>query len=234
MIARLLARLRADCDGAALVEFALALPALMIAGGGAIECANLALAVQQVNQTAINLADNASRVGLLTALSTTQLRETDINDALTGTRIQGSGLGLTTYGRITLSSLENIRQTYDSAAVQRIHWQRCIGLASGTGYDSSYGTTTVTAGTDATQSNAGTAASSGMGDAGSMVGAPAGYAAMFVEINYTYQPLFGTMFIAPRRIHATASLLVRDNRDFAQVYNPSPTATRATCDLHAA
>jgi hypothetical protein len=55
--------------------------------------------------------------------------------------------------------------------VQRIHWQRCLGKRSGTGYDSSYGTTTTTAGTTATLANAGTV-SAGMGDAGLMVSAP--------------------------------------------------------------
>lgn len=219
-------------DGAALVEFALGIPVLMIAGGGAIECANYALAVQQINQSAINLADNASRVGLLTALSTTQLRESDLNDVLVGAKLQSTGMGLTTYGRITLSSLENIKQTYDSTAVQRIHWQRCIGLASGANFDSSYGTTSVTAGTDSTQNNAGTTAATGMGPAGAMVNAPTGNAVMFVEINYTYQPLFGTMYLSARRIKAIASLMVRDNRDFAQIYNPSPAATRMTCDRY--
>ncbi|NWO96523.1 hypothetical protein, partial [Escherichia coli] len=82
------------------------------------------------------LADNASRVGLFSGQTTIQLREADINDVLQQTRLHGSAIDLTTKGRVTLSSLENVKQSYDTAATQRIHWQRCIGTLSGTSYDS--------------------------------------------------------------------------------------------------
>ena len=85
---------------------------------------------------------------------------------------------------------------------------------------------------------AGVVEADGMGDADNLVNAPDGTAVMFVEINYAYQPLFGTMFIGsadkPTIIHYTASLIVRDNRDFSGITNPSPTATPSTCDLHTA
>jgi hypothetical protein len=165
-------------------------------------------------------------------LAATQLRETDINEVFAGVRLQGNGVQLTTHGRVTLSSLENIRQTYDNTAVQRIHWQRCIGLKSGAGYDSNYGTTTTTAGTDATLANAGVTASTGMGDNGYKVNAPASSGVMFVEVNYQYQPMFTTMFVTNRLIHYTASFVVRDRRDYSQLYNPSPAATRMTCNLY--
>ncbi len=35
-------------------------------------------------------------------------------------------------GRIIVSSLENVQQSYDTQPVQRIHWQRCIGLRGST------------------------------------------------------------------------------------------------------
>jgi hypothetical protein len=162
-----------------------------------------------------------------------QLREGDVNDVFQGTRLQSASLKLTTYGRVTLSSLENIQQSYDAASVQRIHWQRCIGLKSGTGYDSSYGTTSSTAGTDATVNNAGTAAPNGMGDAGAQVNAPPNSGVMFVEINYDYQPFFGTLFVKPTKLHYIASFVVRDKRDFSQIFNPSPAATRSTCNTYA-
>ncbi|WP_448664400.1 TadE/TadG family type IV pilus assembly protein [Sphingomonas sp. CJ20] len=226
-------RLRQDSRGVSLLEFAIGLPLLLVAGMWGVELTHLAITNQRVSQLALQLADNASRVGLYSSLATMQLREVDINDVLLATRTQGDGIGLTTNGRIILSSLENVQQSYDSAPVQRIHWQRCIGLKRGTGYDSSYGTTTTAAGTTNTQANAGTAASTGMGDTGSKVNAPSGSGVMFVEINYLYTPIIGTgWFTGAQRLHYTASFIVRDNRDFAQIYNPSPAATRSTCNLY--
>ena len=59
------------------------------------------------------------------------------------------------------------------------------------GYDCSYGTTTKTAGTTATPTDAGTTVASGMGNAGAQVTAPPGSGVMFVEVNYLTKPLFG-------------------------------------------
>lgn len=231
---RRLRHLGRDASGASLIEFALMLPIVFYMGGAGIEYTNLARVHLQISQIALNLADNASRVGLSSNLAATQLRETDINDVLAGARLQGQGLGITTNGRVILSSLEYVQQSYDSAPVQRIHWQRCVGLKSGSGYDSSYGTTSATAGTDATIANAGTTMATGMGDAGYKVNAPSGAGVMFIEVNYNYQPFFGTMFVGNRLMHYTASFVVRDLRDYAQIYNPSPAATRMTCDKYTA
>ncbi|MEG3147906.1 hypothetical protein U1839_24925 [Sphingomonas sp. RT2P30] len=221
-----LRRLGRDQSGLALLEFAFGMPLVLGIGLYGVETANLALLNMKVSQITLNLADNASRVGASSSLATQQLREVDMNDVLQAARYQGAGIKLTTNGRIIVSSLEN------QSGTQYIHWQRCIGLKSGTGYDSSYGTTTTTAGTDATPGNAGTLAPSGMGDAGSMVTAPSGSGVMFVEINYAYRPLTGTWLMPAGRIHYVASFIVRDVRDFAQIYNPSPTATRSTCNLY--
>jgi Flp pilus assembly protein TadG len=231
---RLGTSLRGDRRGLALTEFALAAPLVITIGGYGIELSNYAVVQLRISQVASNLADNASRVGLTSTLTTTQLRETDINDVLIAARIEGDPINLTTYGRITLSSLENVQQSWDSAAVQRIHWQRCLGLKSGTGYDSTYGTTSTSAGTDTGSSYAGTAATTGMGATDSKVLAPDGSGVMFVEINYAYQPLFGSLFIPTRTIGYVASFVVRDKRDYAKVYNPSPEATRSTCNLYTA
>jgi Flp pilus assembly protein TadG len=225
--------LRRDTGAVALLEFAFSLPIVLGIGAYGIEVSNMALVNLRISQIALNLADNASRVGATSGLSTQQLREVDVDDVLQAARYQGSSINLTTYGRITLSSLENVQESYDSAPVQRIHWQRCIGKKSGTNYDSTYGTTTTSAGTDATSANAGTTASSGMGDTGSKVVAPSGSGVMFVEINYLYQPLFASWLISNARIHYIASFIVRDSRDFSRLYNPSPTATQATCDKYA-
>lgn len=219
-------RLWRNRSGVALIEFAFSLPIVLGIGMYGVETANLALTNLRISQIALSLADNASRVGTMSTLNTVQLREVDLNDVFQATRLQGAGIKLTTFGRVILSSLEN------PSGTQNIHWQRCIGLMRGTGYDSSYGTTTTSAGTDATTGNAGTAAPNGMGDAGEMVIAPSGSGVMFVEINYLYQPVVGSWLFGTPRIHYIASFIVRDNRDFSQLYNPAPTAARATCNLY--
>ncbi|MBN8812712.1 MULTISPECIES: TadE/TadG family type IV pilus assembly protein [Sphingomonas] len=227
----LLRRFAAARSGLAMLEFALALPVVLVLGCYGVETANLALANLRVSQLTASLADNGSRMGMMSTASTVQLRELDINNALQAARLQGSALGIGANGRVTLSSLEYVQQSYDTAPVQRIHWQRCFGLKSGTGYDSSYGTASATAGTDATQANAGTA-SAGMGDPGAVVTAPSGSGLIFVEVNYDYQRLFGSSFMGPARLHYVASFIVRDRRDFSQLFNPAPAATRSTCDKY--
>jgi hypothetical protein len=146
--------------------------------------------------------------------------------------LYGAGAKLTTYGRVTISSLENVQQSYDTGPVQRIHWQRCIGQKATATYQSTYGTTTSSAGSTATVANAGTATPTGMGDTGSKVNAPSGGGVIFVEINYEYQPVFGSLFVSKSRLHYVASFMVRDRRDFSQIYNPAPTATASTCNLY--
>jgi Flp pilus assembly protein TadG len=231
--AGILARRLSRCSsGLALIEFAFTLPLVLAMGGYGIEISNLALAHLRTSQYALEVADNMSRVGTLTSLSVEQLRESDVNDVFQGLRLEGKLASITTYGRITVSSLENVQQSYDSAPVQRIHWQRCIGLKSGAGYDSSYGTTSITAGSDATVVNAGTTMTAGMGDAGAKVNAPAGSAVIFVEINYDYQSLFGTMFVPKTKLHYVASFIVRDKRDFSRIFNPTPAAIPSTCALY--
>lgn len=229
---RMRSRLRHDRRGLALTEFALAAPLVITMGGYGVELSNYAIVQLRISQVASNLADNASRVGLTSTLTTTQLRETDVNDVLTAARIEGDPIGLTTYGRITLSSLENVQQSWDTVSAQRIHWQRCLGLKSGTGYDSTYGTTSATAGTEVGSAYAGTAAPTGMGDTNGKVSAPDGTGVMFVEINYAYQPLFGSLFVPSSTIKYVASFIVRDKRDYSKIWNPSPEATRSTCNLY--
>jgi Flp pilus assembly protein TadG len=227
-----LRRLKRDRSGLAMLEFAFAMPLVLGVGCYGLETTNLALLNLRISQIALALADNASRVGTYSSLTSQQLREVDVNDIFSAARYQGKSINLTTNGRIILSSLENVQQSYDTASVQRIHWQRCLGTKSGTGYDSSYGTTSSAAGTTNTLTNAGTTAASGMGDTGAQVNAPGGSGVMFVEINYLTTPLFGSWLTSPARIHYVASFIVRDRRDFAQIYNPSPTATRMTCDKY--
>lgn len=235
-LAMLARSLRRDRSGLALMEFAFTLPIVMAMGGWGVELSYFAVSNLRVSQAAVNLADNASRVGLVTGTNVTQLREVDINDVLQGTKLESAGIKLTQFGRITLSSLENVQQAQDTARVQRIHWQRCLGMMAGAGYDSGYGSTDAADGTTvdtpSSRANEGIAKPNGMGDAGKEVKAPNDSGVMFVEVNYRYRPLFGSMFVSPQIIHYTQSFVVRDNRDFTRIYNPSPTATLSTCDKY--
>lgn len=239
---RFAAGLLADRSGAALLEFGFSLPLLLGIGLYGVESANLALANLRVSQIALNLADNASRVGAQNSDNRQELREIDLNDVLTGTKLQGEAWELTKRGRITLTSLEE----WDGR--QWIHWQRCIGLKSGTKWDSSYGTTDKANGRSGKKKKSGkgpddndeddfdfdgTEVPGGMGPAGSRVTAPDDSGVMFVEVNYQYKPVVSDKWLpGSTRIHYTASLIVRDRRVFERIYNPSPAATPKTCDLY--
>ena len=209
------------------------MPLVLTVGLYGIESANLALANLRVSQVALNLADNASRVGLIGSANIEQLREIDMNDVLMAARNQGASIDLTKNGRITVSSLE-----MDSEGIQRVHWQRCIGQKSGVKYDApAVYATSVTAGTDTTAGNAGTLAPNGMADSEdptNKVNAPMNGGVMFVEVNYDYKPIVGFWSLGTTRIHYVASFIVRDNREFKQIYNPSPVVPRATCNLYPA
>ncbi|MBS0503768.1 MAG: hypothetical protein JSS55_08195 [Proteobacteria bacterium] len=224
----ILPRLRRDRSGVALIEFAYAMPAVMAMGMYGVESANLAQTHMRVSQVALMLADNASRAGVdATGGTIQQLREIDINDIMQGVRLQQNRLDLANRGRVTLSSLET-----NSDGGQWIHWQRCLGMKQGAGWDSSYG--------KAGDGKTGTAFP-GMGNAGSEVQAPAGEAVMYVEINYQYRSLFGTMtaIVGSPVIQYTASYIVRDKRDLSGnsgsgIYDPSPSvgSAKMTCDKY--
>lgn len=215
-------RLAPHKSGTAMMEFALSLPLVLPLGLFGIEMSNYALAELKLSQIALTLADNASRVGVDSGLSSQELREVDVNDIFQGARLHGGGMNITSNGRITISSLE--RNADDG---QWVHWQRCVGTASGTGFDSSYGT----AGDGASGTSF-----TGMGETGAKVTAPPGSAVMFVEINYTYTPLVADFFVGDKALKATASMIVRDNRDLTKaVTNPDPAVVSPklmTCDQH--
>lgn len=228
-VLRALAR---DRRGLALIEFAFAAPLVLALGLYGVEMGNQALTHMRVSQIALSVADNASRMGQIQTSNIEQFREGDMNDVFQAARLQGAGIKLGTYGRITVSSLENVQQSYDTAPVQRIHWQRCMGSMTAANYASSYGTTSSSAGSTATLADAGTTATAGMGDPGRMVKVPAGYGLIFVEVNYQYQPVVSGWLAKPFRMHYVASMIVRNARDFRQIYNPLLSATPATCNKY--
>ena len=202
MRARLRALLR-NCSGVAMVEFALGAPFLLTAGLWGAEEANYALVNIKISQMAEHIADNASRIGDTSTLQNRRIYESDINDVIYGAQMQsGSKINLYNNGRVIISSLE-----VSGTNTQYIHWQRCRGAKA---YNSAYG---------AQGKDFGIA---GMGPKGEEVTAEPGDAVIFVEINYTYQPLVSAKFLGSLDIYAIASFTVRDSRDLTQIYQRSP------------
>ena len=215
-ITQFFSKLGRDTSGLAMIEFGYTLPLLMTLGGFGLEMSHLTNTNHKLSQAGMALADNMSRVGQLTALSTTQIRESDIVDSFIGMKRQTGDLNITANGRVILSSLQT-----NATGGQWIQWQRCIGTKV---IPSAYGAQ----GIGITGSNF-----LGMGPSAARVTAPPGSAVMFVEIVYDYRSLFGTMFIPARTIRYEASFIVRDERDLTQIFNPSPAATVHSCNTYA-
>lgn len=190
---RALARLGGDQSGLALIEFAYALPFLLLLSMGGLEVAHLAIAHMKVSQIATLVADNASRVRA-------SIDESDINEIFTGAELSAAGLNFQDNGKIFLSDLEPNGLASPNNG-QYIRWQRCYGTGS---FTSSYGTT----------NNGKTDASlQGMGPAGNRIASMAGTAVMFVEVAYTYQPLISNTIFGNRIIRYNSAFNVRERTD---------------------
>ena len=201
-----------DRSGLALLEFAFAAPILMLLLGGGVEVTNLSVTHMRVSQIAVSLADNASRAKQGVVSGVPRMREVDVNEAFFAAQMQSGSLDIEENGRLILSSLE-----VNDDGGQWIHWQRCFGDAD---YSSSYG--------DQGDGATGTALA-GMGPAGRQVAAEEGYAIMFVEVVYDYEPIMFGDYVTHDAIRKTAAMLVRDDRDLSAIYNPSPAATVNSC-----
>lgn len=217
-LAASLRRLHRDVSGVAMTEFALAMPFVLGVGLMGMETANRALVQMQISQLAVQIADNASRIGDTSVLEDRKIYEADINDLFYGAHMQSSaGVDLYSHGRVILSSLQVVEGTTDQ---HYIEWQRCMGMKA---HDSSYGET----------GDGESGGFPGMGPAGEEVIAFADDAVMFVEISYDYQPLVGEPFsFATHEITAIASFTVRDDRDLTQIYqrDPADPDPIASCD----
>jgi len=203
MMARLLRRLGRDASGVSVVEFAAALPVLLLIGLYGIEMANLSIASLQISQIAMSTADNASRLeqGSASSVSPT-VTETEINSVLAGAVQEGSSVSLSTKGKVIVSSLE-----LNASNNQYIHWQRCTGSMTAA---SAYGVEG--------------AVISGMGPTGNQVTAASGMAVMFVEVYYQQKGLFGSMFVKPMVLHQEAAFLIRDSRNLSAGLSGTKTA----------
>ena len=220
-IAKPLRTLWQDGSGVAAVEFALAVPFLLGAGLLGLETCNRVLVQMQISQIAIQVADNASRIGDTSVLEDRKIYEDDINDLFYGAHVQTSkGLALLEHGRVILSS----QQVHpDFPERQYIDWQRCIGKKR---YESSYGKE----GDGLTNASFG-----GMGPKHEEVIAFEDDAVMFVEIAYDYQPLVGEPFsFGTHEVTAIASFTVRDDRDLGGIFQRDPTDPdeAAKCDIY--
>ncbi len=205
---RKLRRLLRNTSGVSAVEFALGAPFLLTAGLWGSETANYALVNMKVGQLAVHIADNASRIGDTSSLQNRKIYESDINDVIYGAQIQGGPqIGLYDNGRVIISSLQVREVTAGGDEEQYIHWQRCRGAKN---VASSFG-------------DEGDVMPDGMGRQGNEVIAQSGDAVIFVEVNYTYQPLISANFMGSLDIISTASFTVRDDRDLSQIYQRNPT-----------
>ncbi|ODP38649.1 TadE/TadG family type IV pilus assembly protein [Sphingomonas turrisvirgatae] len=192
-----------DRRAVAIVEFALCVPVLLVLVLYGIELANYLIVRQRVSQLALQVADNASRIGVESVMTSVPITETQINDLLLGAKLQSAALDVERNGTIILSSLET-----NSGGGQWIHWQRCFGAAN---YPSSYGKEG-----DGKNGNA----FKGMGRPGELVVATDKVPVMFVEVAYTYTPAISKTFAPQETVRESAALAVRDDRDLSKVYNP--------------
>lgn len=191
-IANLARRLAAARGGVIVIEYAFALPVLLLLGLTGAEITNYTITRMRISQLALHIADNAARIGTGTQLQEKRITETDVNDLLTGAGYQAGEMDLYGRGRVIVSSVENDPA---NAGKYRIRWQRCRGAKV---FDSPYDNATTNL--------------AGVGPAGRQVIAPPDGATMWVEVSYTYTPLIAGAWTGSVDMVETASMMVRDRR----------------------
>lgn len=219
-----LRRLGRDRSAVAMVEFAFAAPIVLTLGLLGTETANYAITHMQVSQIAMQVADNASRVGESDVLVNKKVYEDDINATFIGAEKLGERIEIFERGRIIISSLQHNNLPAPSNA-QTIKWQRCRGAKV---HDSSYGIEGV---------GADNGSFKGMGDAKhwkDWVRAEAGSAVMFVEVAYDYEPITPFELFGDTEMHYTAAFNIRDSRDLTGLYQTTPASPVASCDVYSA
>lgn len=200
-------RLSGDTSGLALIEFAFAAPLVLGMGMLGTDTAYLVITHMQISQIAMQVADNASRVGEQDVLTARKVFERDIAETLIGAEKLGQNLDFYDNARVIISSLQRNAQ-----GGQWLAWQRCRGAVQHT---SSYGV----------EGNGATGTSfPGMGVPGRYITASQGTAVMFVEVAFDYEPVTPITVFENRRIVYTAAFNVRDNRDLTRLYAGGPVA----------
>ena len=204
-IRRSIVALTRDRSGISIVEFALCLPFLVGLGMGGIEIAHMTSVNMQISQIALSVADNASRLGQSenSAVAPT-VAETDVDAVIFGAMQQGASLDVEQHGKIILSSLEVDDAV--SPPAQLIRWQRCAGeLPRGSSYGEQGDEVAGIGRQDLTASN--------------------GQAIMFVEVFYTYQPIFAGQIVGDTTFREEAAFLVRDDRNLDSGLSGTPAST---------
>lgn len=208
---RLVRQLSRNASGVAMVEFAFAAPLVLSMGMLGTDTAYLVITHMQVSQIAMQVADNASRVGEQDVLTARKVYESDINETFVGAEKLGENIGIFSQGRIIISSLQR-----NADGGQWIKWQRCRGAKN---YDSTYGVQ----GAGATGTGF-----PGMGRPGSYITASNGTAVMFVEVAYDFRSITPMNIFNNQQIVYTAAFNVRDNRDLNSLYSGGNVASCST------
>jgi len=216
-------RLRGDTSGLALIEFAFSAPLVLGMGLMGTETSYLVLTHLQVSQIAMQVADNASRVGEQDVLTARKVYERDIAETLIGAEKLGKGIGVFDQGRVIISSLQ--RNSKDG---QWIAWQRCRGAKV---HASTYGLE---------GAGANVTTYPGMGTPGRYIKASQGTAVIFVEVAYDFESITPLNLFDGNVITYTAAFNVRDNRDLTGgpdkngLYPGSPAGPVARCNTYSA
>jgi len=195
-------RLLGDRSGVAMIEFAFTAPLILGLGMLGTETAYLVITHLKVSQVAMQVADNASRVGSTDVVAARRVFESDINETLVGAEKLAEGIGIFQQGRVIISSLQ---QNADDG--QWIAWQRCRGTMQ---WPSSFGEE---------GDGANGRGFPGMGQPGREITASPGTAVMFVEVAYTYDALTPFEIFDNRVITYTAAFNIRDNRDLTRLFD---------------
>ncbi len=206
--ARLLARLKRDTSGLALIEFAISLPVALTLGLVGIELSNYAIANLRVSQIAMTVADNAARVR-------DSIDETDINELFIGARLVGDSINFADHGRIILSSLE---PKTSGTAGQWIRWQRCYGLKNAS---SQYGVpTTMTAST-----------LQGMGPSTRRI-RRCRHGGDVRRVVYDYQPIVSNRLLGNKTLRFESAFNVRQRNDHVMKDGNLPASAWSTCNRY--
>ncbi len=200
-------RFAGDTSGLALVEFAFSAPLVLGMGMMGADTALMVVTHMQVSQVAMQVADNASRIGDANTLAARMVYERDVADTLIGAEQLGANIGIFQRGRVIISSLQR-----NASGGQWIKWQRCRGAKQ---YNSSFGVE----GAGATGTTF-----PGMGVSGRMITAAAGTAVMFVEVAYDFDSVTPLNLFDNQQIVYTAAFNVRDNRDLNSLFTGGPVA----------
>jgi hypothetical protein len=206
----LCSKLKHDTSAVAFVEFAFTAPIVLGLGMLGTETAYFVITHMKVSQIAMQVADNAARLGEDEVLNAPRIYEADINETFIGAEKVGQSIEIFKHGRIILSSLQ--RET--NRPVQFISWERCRGAKEYYPQAPVRGTGTQIF---------------GMGNPDKPITASPGTAVMFVEVAYDYQSLTPFDMFDGRQIVYTAAFNIRDNRDLGGLYqrdtsNPDPVA----------